>query len=145
MRLLEFCAIWFSSGTCDDRCFLLDCNLVAIVANFEKVLRKQKKILHFADKGDTMREERVIAIIKTYGSIFGAKDDITTSEARAIIRTSKTRMEIVGNSYLYGYIKGSQNEIGNTKQIPLYNIRQMSDEKWNSLAGRNKEERAEMA
>lgn len=88
-----------------------------------------------------MRKERVIAIIEAYGSIFDVKDDITTSEAKTIIQSSRTRMEIAGNSYIYGYIRGRQNETENTKKIPIYNIPQMSDEKWNSLAEKNRRER----
>lgn len=88
-----------------------------------------------------MRENRIIALIEAYGLIMSPEEDISTKEAKVILHASQSNMEIVGNSYLYGYINGMKNTNKNMSKVPLYNIPMMSDEKWNQLAERNRLER----
>lgn len=86
---------------------------------------------------------QVISIIEHYGSLIEPKEDINITEARDIIGGSHTKMEIVGNSYLYGYMRGRAS--AGSKMVPVLNIRQMSDEEWTELATKNKLEREGLA
>lgn len=83
-------------------------------------------------------KRQIIAIIENYGMLMNPEQDINTSEAIDIIKGSRTKMEIVGNGYLYGYMRGSRER---SKKIPVYNLRQMTDEEWNKLAAQNRLER----
>lgn len=80
----------------------------------------------------------VMGIIDLYGEYISAEKDMKISEARTIIRSSKTMMEVAGNSYLYGYMKGNSD---GKVMVPIYNIPMMSDEEWNRLAEQNRKER----
>ena len=79
-------------------------------------------------------------MIENYGEEFDPSQDMNIAEALNIIESCHTRMEIAENAYLYGHMRGS-NDSGLTRQVPLYNIKQLSDEEWNRLAARNKTER----
>lgn len=87
-----------------------------------------------------MRKNRIMEIIEDYGDKFDPALDINISEAMFIIECCQTKMEIVEHSYLYGHMRGRYDN-GLTKQVPLYNIKQMTDEEWNRLVARNKTER----
>lgn len=65
--------------------------------------------------------------------------DISCKEAKKIIMASSTSMEIVEYSYTLGYNRGINN--GGTVKVPLYNLNMISDERWNELAKRNRNER----
>ncbi len=84
-------------------------------------------------------KKQIVSIMEECGQLINPREDISTSEAKEIIRFSLTKMEIVGNSYLYGYIKGRR--YGNGKMVPVYNLRQMTDDEWNVLAKKNRLER----
>ncbi|NBH19333.1 hypothetical protein D3Z55_18305 [Clostridiaceae bacterium] len=84
-------------------------------------------------------KKQIVSIMEECGQLINPREDISTSEAKEIIRFSLTKMEIVGNSYLYGYIKGRR--CGNGKRVPVYNLRQMTDDEWNVLAKKNRLER----
>ena len=73
-------------------------------------------------------KKQIVSIMEECGQLINPREDISTSEAKEIIRFSLTKMEIVGNSYLYGYIKGRR--YGNGKMVPVYNLRQMTDDEW---------------
>lgn len=83
-------------------------------------------------------KNRIINIIMNYGDDFSPESDISYTDAMSIIQVSQSKMEIVENSYLYGHMRGVHDK-GVTKMIPLYNIRQISDEEWKELSRRNKE------
>lgn len=84
-------------------------------------------------------KKHIVTIIEAYGMTISPKEDINTSDAMAIIKGSQTKMEMVGNSYLYGYMKGRSS--GRSKMVPVLNVRQMTDDEWSALAARNKMER----
>ena len=79
-------------------------------------------------------------IIMSYGDEIDPSQDMNMVEAMNIIEASRTRMEIAENAYLYGHMRGSCDS-GLTRQVPLYNLKQLTDEEWNRLAARNREER----
>lgn len=79
-------------------------------------------------------------IILNYGDEFDPSQDMNMAEAINIIKSSRTRMEIAENAYLYGHMRGSYDS-GLTRQVPLYNLKQLTDEEWNRLAAQNKTER----
>ena len=84
-------------------------------------------------------KKRIVSIIEGCGQLINPKEDISTLEAKEIIRFSLTNMEIVGNSYLYGYMRGRK--YGGGKMVPVYNLRQMTDDEWDALAKKNRLER----
>lgn len=85
-------------------------------------------------------KNRIMEIIMSYGDEFDPAQDMNMVEAMNIIEASSTRMEIAENAYLYGHMRGSCDS-GLTRQVPLYNLKQLTDEEWNRLAARNREER----
>lgn len=85
-------------------------------------------------------KNRIMEIILNYGDEFDPSQDMNMVEAMNIIEASRTRMEIAENAYLYGHMRGSCDS-GLTRQVPLYNLKQLTDEEWNRLAARNKAER----
>lgn len=74
--------------------------------------------------------------IQEYGISVGPKADMSISEAFIIINGSKTRMEIAGNSYLYGHMRGSMD---GKCMVPLLNLKQISDDEWNEMARKQRE------
>lgn len=87
-----------------------------------------------------MRGNNILSAMATLEEVISPQNDMNTREAKLIILASQTKMEIAGNSYLYGFMRGSQNMSGK-RMVPLYNIRQMSDDEWNILAKKNREQR----
>ena len=83
--------------------------------------------------------KQIVSIIENYGMLINPEADINMAEAIDIIAGSRTKMEIAGNSYLYGYMRGCS--CGGSKMVPVLNLRQMTDEEWNVLATQNKLER----
>lgn len=83
---------------------------------------------------------KTVQMIEVYGSLFDPEHDITTKEAKEIINSSETKMEIVSNSYLLGFMNGSQENSGK-RMVPIYDLPQISDERWNQLAHQNALER----
>lgn len=73
--------------------------------------------------------------IQEYGMLMDPKNDMKTTEALAIIKESKTKMEVAGNSYTYGYMKGVK---GGKGMVPILNIKQISDDEWNEMARRQR-------
>lgn len=88
-----------------------------------------------------MRKNRIIDMVMDYGDRFDSSQDINIAEAMNIIDAGLTKMEIVEISYLYGHMRASRSR-GCTKSVPMYNLKQMTDEEWNRLAAKNKAERA---
>lgn len=82
----------------------------------------------------------ITQMIEAYGREFEPSEDMNFVEAMEIIEKSRSKMELVGNGYLFGYMRGSQKN-KSQRMVPLYNIRQMSDDEWNHLAAKNKAER----
>lgn len=76
----------------------------------------------------------ICKLIESYAEHIDPSKDMTCSEAKNIIQNSRTAMEVAGNSYIYGYMKGKV-------MVPVLNIPIMSDEEWNKLAHRNYLER----
>lgn len=83
---------------------------------------------------------KTLQVIEVYGSLFDPEHDITTKEAKEIINSSETKMEIVSNSYLLGFMNESQENTGK-RMVPVYDLPQISDERWNQLAHQNYLER----
>lgn len=79
-------------------------------------------------------------MVMDYGDRFDLSQDINIAEAMNIIDAGLTKMEIVEISYLYGHMRASHSR-GFTQNVPLYNLKQMTDEEWNRLAAKNKAER----
>lgn len=77
-------------------------------------------------------KKMMLAIIEEYGQLINPKEDLNTLEAREILSFSHTKMEIVGNSYLYGFVKGR--ESSRRKMVPVYNLRQITDDEWQNMA-----------
>ena len=77
--------------------------------------------------------------IEEYGINMYCSEDMKCSEAKEIIAGSSSQMEIAGNSYLYGYMRGTRTE--NVRHVPVLNIKMMSDEEWNRLARKSRMER----
>lgn len=88
-------------------------------------------------------KNKIMEIIEDYGYDFDPSQDMNIAEAMSIIDASKTKIEIAENAYLYGHMRGSC-ENGFSRQIPFYNLKQMSDEEWQEMAIRNKMEREAM-
>lgn len=76
---------------------------------------------------------KTVQMIEVYGSLFAPEHDITTKEAKEIINSSETKMEIVSNSYILGFMNGSMESAGK-RMVPVYDLPQISDERWNQLA-----------
>lgn len=83
-----------------------------------------------------------IEIIQEYGTLMGPAIDMKTPEALSIIRGSRTKMEIAGNSYTYGYMRGKRDS---KKMVPVINLKQISDEEWNEMARRQREYKEHIA
>lgn len=83
-------------------------------------------------------KKQIITIIENYGKLISPEEDISMAEARNIIHESQTNMEIVGNGYIYGYLRGASSS---RKMVPVYDLKQMTDDEWNALASHNKLER----
>lgn len=77
-------------------------------------------------------------MIDAFGGIISPEEDIQFSEASEIIRNSKTKMELIENSYVYGLFKGRKLS-SITRSVPVLNIPMMSDERWNELAAKCKQ------
>lgn len=77
-----------------------------------------------------------IEVIEEYGMLMEPKNDMKTAEALAIIRGSRTKMEVAGNSYTYGYMKGVK---AGRRMVPVLNVKQISDDEWNEMARRQRE------
>lgn len=76
---------------------------------------------------------KTVQMIEVFGNSLDPKHDITTREAKEIINSSETKMEIVSNSYILGFMNGSQENSGK-RMVPVYDLPQISDERWNQLA-----------
>lgn len=85
----------------------------------------------------TTRHNRIMDIIEDYGDMIDLDQDLNMVEAMDIIRASHTRLEIAENSYLYGHRIGS----AHARRVPVYALRQMTDEEWNQKAYLNRIER----
>ena len=83
-------------------------------------------------------KNKIIDIIECYGMSVDPSEDINFVDAMDIITQSKSKMEMVGTGYLYGYMRGSRRS-GSMRQVPVRNIKQMTDEEWNELARKNRE------
>lgn len=86
------------------------------------------------------RKRSTMQVIKDYQARFDQSKAMRFAEASEIVCLSHSKMEIVGNGYLFGYMRGSE-ENKTRRHIPVYNIPQMSDEEWSRLAAKNKAER----
>lgn len=86
---------------------------------------------------------RLLERIEAAGMCLEPSEDMKTSEAKQIIRNSRTAMEVAGSSYIYGYMNGAGNN--DTIKVPVLNIKMMSDERWNELARKNRLERQAVA
>lgn len=76
-----------------------------------------------------------IEMLEEYGMFMNPADDMKTKEELIIIKGSKTKMEIAGNSYIYGHMRGSCGK----RMVPLINLKQISDEEWNEMVRNQKE------
>lgn len=83
-----------------------------------------------------------IEMLEEYGMRIHPENDMKTKEALIIIKGSRTKMEIAGNSYIYGYMQGIKNE---RKSIPILNLKQISDSEWNEMAIKQREYREYIA
>lgn len=70
-------------------------------------------------------------VLETYGSEYEPEEDINFVDAIDIIKGSFSKMEMIHKGYEQGYICGKHSA---QKKVPLYNIPQISDERWNELA-----------
>lgn len=87
-----------------------------------------------------MSKSRIMEIIEAYGDTFEDSQDMSAADAKAIISCCRSQMEVVEYSYLYGHMIGSQ-ENRKDRRVPVYNLRQMTDEEWNRRAYRSRLER----
>lgn len=88
-----------------------------------------------------MRKSRIMQIIENYTGELPPSRDINIAEAMNIIEASQSEMDMVENAYLYGHMRATYDN-GHTRPVPLYNIRQLTDEEWMRLAAKNKETRS---
>lgn len=63
--------------------------------------------------------------------------ELTTKEAKEIIKDNDTLMEIIEHAYKLGYNRGKPKKDKMAIDIPVFNVRQMTDEEWNRLAAQN--------
>lgn len=82
---------------------------------------------------DKNADSKVMKRINACGLAIDPHNDIQFDEANEIIENSATEMELVGNGYIYGYLRGRK-DFHKTVDIPILNIPMMSDERWNELA-----------
>lgn len=87
-----------------------------------------------------MSKNRIMEMVKSYRSEIRPEQELNIAEMMNLMDCSKNQTELVENAYLYGHMRASYDS-GLTMQVPLYNLRQMSDEEWRCLASRNKAER----
>lgn len=90
-----------------------------------------RSITQYTKDNDNMGKNRIIDIVKHYGMIVDPDDDINFLDAIDIVLSSHSKMEIAGNSYLYGHMQGNQSAV---HRLPVYDLPQISDERWNQLA-----------
>lgn len=83
-----------------------------------------------------MSKSRIMEIIEAYGDTFEDSQDMSAADAKAIISCCRSQMEVVECSYLYGHVIGSQ-ENRKDRRVPVYNLRQMTDDEWNRRAYRS--------
>lgn len=86
------------------------------------------------------KKRSTMQIIKDYQKTFDQSKGMQFSEASEIVCESQSKMEMVGNGYILGYMRGIQDS-KTERMIPLYSIRQIDDERWNELATINKAKR----
>ena len=87
-----------------------------------------------------MSKSRIMEIIEAYGDTFEDSQDMSAADAKAIISGCRSKMEIVEYSYLYGHMVGSR-ENGKDRRVPIYNLREMTDDEWNRMAYQSRLER----
>ncbi len=83
--------------------------------------------------------KQIMTIIENFGMLVSPEADINTAEAKSIIYSSRTKMEIAENAYLFGLIKGM--ESSHRQMIPIYSLHQITDAEWQAMARKNKLER----
>lgn len=77
-----------------------------------------------------MKNNMIMPIIEGYGAMIAPEQDMTWEEAQEIKANSRNEMEVIGNSYILGMLRGRKNQ---TMVIPVLDIPVMSDEQWNEL------------
>ncbi len=73
-----------------------------------------------------------MTLIEETGQRIAPKDDLQWREALELVSVSKNKMELIENSFIFGCIKAMRSS--GEKQVPVYDIPMMSDERWNELA-----------
>ena len=81
----------------------------------------------------------MMALIEFHSKHLDPKDDINYTEAAIIAQNSRTKMEIIEKSFIFGFTQKGKMDT-NFKKIPILNIQMMSDERWNELAARCRRE-----
>lgn len=83
------------------------------------------------------REEpsAMLQLIEEVGQKILPKDDLQWKEAVELMGISENKMELIENSFILGCIKATR--VSSEKQVPVYDIPMMSDERWNELAREN--------
>lgn len=59
-------------------------------------------------------------------------------DAMEIIAGSDSRMDAVDNAYMFGYAASMRRADLDRRMVPVLNIPQMTDERWNELATKQK-------
>lgn len=80
----------------------------------------------------------VMSIVNAYGNLIEPKHDMSTSQAKEIIKNSNSNMELAGNSYVLGFFNGARFSQKGKINVPALNIKMMSDDEWNRLAARQR-------
>lgn len=84
-----------------------------------------------------MRKNMIGSIIENYGILMSPEEYINVAELLNINSISHTKMQAIENSYIYGYMRGYS--LSGTELVPVYNLKQMSDEEWVELSKKYKE------
>lgn len=67
-----------------------------------------------------------------------ADERLYYQDAMEIIAGSDSRMDAVDNAYMFGYAACMKRADMDRRMVPILNIPQMTDERWNELAGKGK-------
>lgn len=83
-----------------------------------------------------MIKNTLMELIEEYGRTVEPQDDIRFTETMDIIKGSGSKSEMVENGYLYGCMCTANGDT--RRRVPIYNIRQITDDEWNALAAAQK-------
>lgn len=89
-------------------------------------------------------KNRIMEMVENYRGEIRPEQELNIAEAMNLADSTNDSLELAENAYLYGHMRASYDS-GLTRQVPIYNLRQLTDDEWGRLAARNKLEREALA